>query len=80
MVTVKTLAKGQIVIPMELRRRFGIEPGSFLEVRVAEDHLQLHPLPADPIAAFRGSLARRPSLAKDLASEHRREVKRDAKR
>jgi AbrB family looped-hinge helix DNA binding protein len=80
MLTVKTLAKGQIVIPAALRRRFGIEPGALLELRVAEDHLQLHPLPADPIAAFRGSLKQRPSLAKALAAEHRREVKRDAKR
>jgi AbrB family looped-hinge helix DNA binding protein len=80
MLVVKTLAKGQVVIPAELRKRLGIRPGSALEVREAEGHLELHPLPQDAVAAFRGSLCRRPSLARELEREHRRELKRDAKR
>jgi AbrB family looped-hinge helix DNA binding protein len=80
MLTLKTLAKGQVVIPAELRRKFGIEPGSLIEIRAAADHLELYPLPRDPIAAFRGSIKKGPSLAKKLIAEHRVEVKRDAKR
>ena len=77
MVIVKTLAKGQIVIPAAVRRQLGIEPGSVLEMTVVENHLELRPLPRDPVAAFRGSLAKRPSLALALVEEHREEVKRD---
>ena len=32
MATVKTLSKGQIVIPAELRKRYHIEPGTELQV------------------------------------------------
>ena len=78
MIVVTTLAKGQIVIPAELRRRLGIHPGSRLEIRVEGDHLELHPAPADPIAALRGSVPRGSgSLADALAEEHRREVEGD---
>lgn len=77
---VKTLAKGQVVIPAPLRKQLAIEPGDMLEVCVAGDHIELRPMPRDPIAAFSGSLAGGESLAKGLAQEHVREVKRDGKR
>ena len=32
MSTVKTLAKGQIVIPAEMRKKFHIEPGTELQI------------------------------------------------
>lgn len=79
MLIVRTLAKGQIVIPAELRRQLGIEPGSLLEVRAVGDHLELYPLPRDPISAFRGSLKVGRSLAQELIEEHREELRRDAK-
>jgi AbrB family looped-hinge helix DNA binding protein len=77
MQTVKTLAKGQIVIPAELRERYGIKPGTRLEIREAADHLEIYTLPDDPIAAFRGSLKTEDSLADALIEEHRQEVERD---
>lgn len=80
MQTVKTLAKGQIVIPAEIRQRFGIKPGTLVEIREVGDHLEIHPLPADPIAAFRGSLKADRSLADALTREHQQEVERDAGR
>jgi AbrB family looped-hinge helix DNA binding protein len=80
MPAVKTLAKGQIVIPAELRRQLGIEPASILEVRAVGNHLELYPLPRDPITTFRGSLRGRSSLAETLIEEHRDELKRDAER
>jgi AbrB family looped-hinge helix DNA binding protein len=76
--TVTTLAKGQIVIPVELRKQLSIEPGSVLEIRLAGDHPELYPLPPDPIAAFRGSLKKDTSLASELIEAHRDEVQRDA--
>ena len=78
MQTVRTLAKGQVVIPAEVRRRLGIAPGDLLEIRVVDDHIELAPLPDDPIAAFRGSLRGGDSLADGLIEEHRREVTGDA--
>lgn len=80
MLTVRTLAKGQVVIPAEVRGQFGIESGSLLELTVSGDHIELKPLPQDPIAAFCGSLAGGASLAEGLMAEHRAEVERDAKR
>jgi AbrB family looped-hinge helix DNA binding protein len=78
MLIVRTLAKGQIVIPAELRRQLGIEPGSLLEVRAVGDHLELYPLPRDPISAFRGSLKAGRSLAQELIEDHREELRHDA--
>lgn len=80
METVRTLAKGQIVIPVALRKRLSIEVGDLLEVTLVDDHIELRPMPADPIAAFYGSLKGGASLAEGLKEEHRQEVKRDATR
>jgi len=77
MQTIRTLAKGQVVIPAEVRRRLGIEPGDMLEIRVVDDHIELSPLPDDPIGAFCGSLSGKESLADGLIEEHRREVTGD---
>ncbi|MEW6039342.1 MAG: AbrB/MazE/SpoVT family DNA-binding domain-containing protein [Pseudomonadota bacterium] len=78
--TVRTLAKGQVVIPAEVRGQFGIEPGVLLELRVSGDHIELWPMPKDPIAAFIGSLAGDVSLTDELISEHAAEVERDKRR
>jgi AbrB family looped-hinge helix DNA binding protein len=80
MQTINILNKGQVVIPAELRLRYGIKPGNRLEIRDAGDHLELYPLPADPITAFRGSLKLNPSLTDELIAEHQQEVKQDADR
>ena len=78
--TVRTLAKGQVVIPAEVRGQFGIESGTLLELKVVDDHIELRPLPRDPIAAFCGSLAHGESLAEGLIAEHRAEVDYDRQR
>lgn len=80
MQTLNVLNKGQVVIPAELRQRLGIKPGHMVEIRDAGDHLELYPLPADPLTAFRGSLKQGVSLANDLIEEHKLEVKHDANR
>ena len=80
METVQVLGKGQLVIPARLRRKYDLATGSRLEVRECGGHIELHPLPADPIAAFMGSLPATPSLTAVLQAEHKREVKREEKR
>lgn len=77
MYTAKASAKGRIVIPKEIRSHFGIQPGRLVEVKVVGGHIEIHPLPGDPIRAFRGSLPDSPSLADDIIAEHRREVEAD---
>jgi AbrB family looped-hinge helix DNA binding protein len=74
MQTLNVLNKGQVVIPSEIRRRFGIKPGASLEIREVGDHLELYVLPSDPVAAFRGSLKASVSLAEELIAEHNQEV------
>ncbi|MEQ1546681.1 AbrB/MazE/SpoVT family DNA-binding domain-containing protein [Methyloglobulus sp.] len=71
------LNKGQIVIPAEIRHRYGIKPGTPLEIREVGDHLELYLLPADPIVAFRGSLKTTDSLINQLIEEHKQEVAQD---
>jgi AbrB family looped-hinge helix DNA binding protein len=73
-------SKGQIVIPKEIRDKVGLKPGTLVEVRLANKHIEIVPLPEDPIQAIRGSLKAPTSLANQLIKEHRREVQRDAKR
>jgi AbrB family looped-hinge helix DNA binding protein len=78
MQTMNVLSKGQIVIPAEIRHRYGIKPGTPVEIREVGDHLELYLLPADPITAFRGSLKAVDSLSDQLIEEHRYEVTQDA--
>jgi len=80
MQTVRTLAKGQVVIPAAIREQLGIQCGTLLELTVRGDHIELRPLPTDPIAAFCGSLAGGQDLAAGLMEEHRSEVERDTRR
>ena len=80
MLTVRTLAKGQVVIPAPLRKQLAIEPGDLLEVSLSGDHIELRPVPKDPIAAFSGSLSGGKNLANGLIEEHASEVGRDSGR
>jgi AbrB family looped-hinge helix DNA binding protein len=47
-------ARGQTVIPAEIRRRFRLSPGDRLEWIVEEGIIHVIPVSADPIATFRG--------------------------
>jgi AbrB family looped-hinge helix DNA binding protein len=71
--TVKTLAKGQIVIPVHLRKKYHIQPGSLLQLLEYGGILYLIPPVADPVKAAAGSLPRRPSLAKRLLRERKKD-------
>ena len=45
---------GQLSIPAEIRRRW---EATFVTIEDNDDHIVVRPAPADPIAAFRGSLS-----------------------
>lgn len=76
----KTLAKGQVVIPKEIRRALGIKPGTKLHVRVKDRKIVLFPLPDDPIRALRGVVKGGPSLTKTLLEDRREDLEREEKK
>jgi AbrB family looped-hinge helix DNA binding protein len=45
---------GQIVIPAEIRQKYGLVPGTELEIFGDGDSICLFPVPKDPVAFARG--------------------------
>jgi len=76
MPTVKTLSKGQIVIPAELRRKYNIEPGTTMQIMECNGIIYLIPPVRDPVEAACGILPSRPSLSKRLLKERKRDFKK----
>ena len=72
-------AKGQVVIPAEIRRELGLEPGQRVDVALRDGVVVLKPIPEDLIALLTGSLREGPSMLQDLVREHAEEVRRDEK-
>jgi AbrB family looped-hinge helix DNA binding protein len=79
MPVVKTSSKGQIVIPKELREKLGIRAGRKLLLRLVEDHVEIVPLPEEPVKALRGMLKAETSLAAELLEERRKDDALDEK-
>lgn len=81
---VKTSAKGQVVIPADLRQRIGLRPGARVLVTLAgERKVAVEPVPDDPIEAacgmLRGGPALTDALAKERKGEHAREERNSAR-
>lgn len=79
MPVVKTSSKGQLVIPAEIRKKLGIKPGQKVNLTVVDGRAMITPLPEDPIKALRGSLKGKPSMAKALLEERKKEVEHEEK-
>lgn len=75
MSTVKTLAKGQVVIPVEIRKKYHIEPGTKMQIMEYGGIIYLIPPVKDPINAACGILPPKPSLSEKLLKERMREFK-----
>lgn len=71
MATVKTLAKGQIVIPAEIRKKHHIEPGTEMQIIEYGGIIYLIPPVGDPVKAACGALPSKPSLAGNLLKERK---------
>jgi AbrB family looped-hinge helix DNA binding protein len=71
-------SKGQLVVPVELRRKHGIEAGT--KVRFLEDQfgrIVLQPLTEEYVDRVMGCLANGPDLLAKWEKEHREEDARD---
>lgn len=73
-------SKGQVVIPRELRKKYGIKPAKKVEVTEIDDRICVIPLPADPIKEARGMLKMRKRATQILFEERRRDKKLEEKR
>ena len=70
-------SKGQLVVPAELRRKYGIKAGT--KVKFFEDdfgRIVIQPLTSAYLDRLQGCLARGPDLLAEWEKEHRREGKR----
>ncbi|MFP3947416.1 MAG: AbrB/MazE/SpoVT family DNA-binding domain-containing protein [Gemmatimonadota bacterium] len=78
MAIVRTSSKGQVVIPAEIRREIGLEPGDRVQVsRIGKNRVLVQPIPDDPVEAARGILRDGPSLTEALKKERDRERDRE---
>ena len=73
MATIKTLGKGQVVIPAEIRRKYGIEPGSKLQIVEYGGIIYLIPPVESPVASAVGILPSKPSMAEKLLAERKKD-------
>ena len=75
MATVKTLSKGQIVIPAEIRKKYHIKPGTEIQIMEYGSIIYLIPPAEDPIHAACGILPSKPSLSEELILERKGDFK-----
>ncbi len=75
MATVRTLSKGQIVIPAAMRKKYRIEPGTEMQIMEYGGIIYLIPPVEDPIRAARGILPSKPSIGRKLLRERKGEFK-----
>ena len=77
---VKTYAKGQIIIPKEIRDQLVIKPGKELSVKLVDDHVEIRPLPDDPVEFLTGIFEDHPvSLSDELLKERQEDDRSDEK-
>ncbi|MBI2939303.1 MAG: AbrB/MazE/SpoVT family DNA-binding domain-containing protein [Chloroflexi bacterium] len=82
MAAVKVSAKGWIVIPKELREKYGLTPGRQVEIVDYAGVLSIVPVSDDPIDALYGMFADLggPSWTEELLKERREEFEREERR
>lgn len=73
----KVSAKGWIVIPAALRRRYGLTPGTVVEFQEADGKIIVIPRVSDPIEELYGKLAGEPSLTEALLADRAEELERE---
>jgi AbrB family looped-hinge helix DNA binding protein len=69
--------KGWVVIPKDLRDKYGLDKGTRVQVVDYGEALALIPVPDDPVEALLGMLEHGPSLTADLMAERSLELSRE---
>lgn len=77
MPTLTVSTKGWVVIPVELRKKYGLTPGAQVQVVDYGGVLALVPLLENPIREAVGMLKGSSSLVQALLNEHAQEIARD---
>lgn len=80
MATVTLSDKGWVVIPKEIRKRYGLKKGDKLHIVDYAGRIAIIPAAADPIAAARGMLKGGPSLTRALLEERWLELEREERK
>jgi len=73
----KVSAKGWVVIPASLRKKYGIKPGMTVEIEDGDGKIIIFPGVKDPIEEGYGLLAGGPSLTEELLAERARDLERE---
>jgi len=80
MAIVKTSPKGQVVIPKAEREKLGIKPGAKVIVKAVSDHIEIYPLPENPVEYFCGIFEEGSSLTHALLKDRKEEAERERKK
>jgi len=73
MYTAKVSSKGWIVIPKDLREKYGIRAGTHVQLVEYGDILTMVPVPQNPAKALYGLLREGPSLTAELLQQRARD-------
>jgi AbrB family looped-hinge helix DNA binding protein len=73
----KVSAKGWVVIPAALRRRYRLKPGTVVEFREEDNKISIVLEESDPVEALFGKLAGKDSLTAALLEDRQVELKRE---
>jgi len=77
---VTTSPKGQVVIPKKEREKLGLKPGAKVMVKTVSEHIEIYPLPEDPVEYFCGIFEEGSSLTKALLKDRKEEMERERKK
>jgi AbrB family looped-hinge helix DNA binding protein len=80
MATVTTSAKGQVVIPKKQRETVGIKPGARVMVEAVKDHIEIRPVPEDPVEHFCGIFKEGSSLTQALLRDRKEELRHETEK
>ena len=75
MAIVRTLSKGQIVIPAGIRKKYRIKPGTEIQIMEYGGIIYLIPPVDDPVQAALGILPPKPSLSERLLKDRKGEFR-----
>ena len=73
----KVSAKGWVVIPSALRRRYRLNPGTFVEFQEQGDRIVIIPRASDTVEDLYGKLAGEASLTQALLKDRAEDLERE---